>query len=125
MRKGVVDIPVWGRGVGRTHHKRPGFVSDMCGCSGYRLGTYGMELCETMSGFINYDLMHQIERVVDAGVIKEIGDDKETEERHLSELSRRIAALDDVEVYTVITALVKHHRDTFIKVLENMEGEKQ
>lgn len=78
-----------------------------------------------MSGFINYDLMHQIERVVDAGVIKEIGDDKETEERHLSELSRRIAALDDVEVYTVITALVKHHRDTFIKVLENMEGEKQ
>ena len=76
-----------------------------------------------MSSFINYDLMHDIERVVDAGVIKEIGDDKDTEERHLSELARRMAALDDVEVYTVITALIKHHRDTFIKTLEHMEGE--
>lgn len=76
-----------------------------------------------MSSFINYDLMHDIERVVDAGVIKEIGDDKDTEERHLSELARRMAALDDVEVYTVITALIKYHRDTFIKTLEHMEGE--
>jgi len=74
-----------------------------------------------MSGFINYDLMKDIERVVDAGVINEVGDDTENEERHLSELSRRIAALDQVEVYTVIKSLIKYHRETFINVLEDME----
>lgn len=76
-----------------------------------------------MSGYINYDLMDNIERVVDAGVIKEIGDDKDTEERHLSELARRMAALDEVEAYTVIVTLIKYHRETFIKTLEHMEGE--
>ena len=76
-----------------------------------------------MSGFINYDLMDKIERVIDSGVIQEVASDPEFDKRHLSELQRIIAAMDEKEIYTVIHALVKHHRELFIRTLEDMEKE--
>ena len=76
-----------------------------------------------MSGFINYNLINDIDRVVDAGVVGEIGDDSQMEERHISELDRRMAALDEKEAYVVTKALVKYHRETFVKTLEDIEKE--
>lgn len=76
-----------------------------------------------MSGFINYDLMNDIERVVDAGVIQEVTSDPSFDERHLSELSRIVTAMDEKEIYTVIKAIVKSHRETLVKTLEDIEKE--
>lgn len=76
-----------------------------------------------MSGFINYDLMNDIERVVDAGVIQEVTSDPSFDERHLSELSRIVMAMDEKEIYTVIKAIVKSHRETLVKTLEDIQKE--
>ena len=76
-----------------------------------------------MSGFINYDLMNDIERVVDAGVIQEVTSDPSFDERHLSELSRIVTAMDEKEIYTVIKAIVKSHRETLVKTLEDIQKE--
>ena len=78
-----------------------------------------------MSGFINYDLMDHVERIVDAGVIKEVTGDPEYEERHLSELFRIVASMDEKEIYTVIRSAVKHHRQTVAKTLEELQKESE
>lgn len=78
-------------------------------------------------GFINYDLMNDIERVIDAGVLNDFVDDKTNDERHLSELYRIVSAMDDKEVYTVIKSIVAHHRLVLVTTLEKLneeEGEK-
>ena len=72
---------------------------------------------------VNYGMKKELERVVDAGVIGEIGNDSEIEDRHIAELIQRISALDDKEVYVVTKSLVKYHRHMFIKTLDLMEGE--
>ena len=77
-----------------------------------------------MSGaHINYKTQRKIERIVDAGVIGEIGDDSELEIRHITELEDRMKALDDKEVFVVINTLVKYHREIFVKTLEYLEKE--
>ena len=76
-----------------------------------------------MSGFINYDLMNKIERIVDAGVLNEVSSDPTYDERHLSELYRIIANMDEKEIYTAIRSAVKHHRETVVKTLEELQKE--
>lgn len=78
-----------------------------------------------MSGFINYDLMNKIERIVDAGVIQEVSSDPTYDERHLSELFRIVASMDEKEIYTVIRSAVKHHRQTVAKTLEELQKESE
>ncbi len=76
-----------------------------------------------MNAHINYKTQRKIERVVDAGVIGEIGDESELEIRHITELEDRMKALDDKEVFVVINTLVKCHREMFVKTLEYLERE--
>lgn len=76
-----------------------------------------------MSGFIDFDLVKDIKKAHKAGVFTDMGDESENEERHVSELERRMAALDEKETYVTIKTLVKHHRRTVIKTFEYMEKE--
>lgn len=73
--------------------------------------------------FVNYALIKDINRAYQARVFTNMGDLSENEERHVSELERRMAALDDKETYIAIRTLVKHHRKTVVKSLEYMEKE--
>lgn len=76
-----------------------------------------------MSGFIDFDLVKDINKAHEAGVFEEMGDESENEERHVSELKRRMAALDEKETFVTLQALIKHHRKTVIKTFEFMEKE--
>ena len=75
--------------------------------------------------FVNFALMKDIQKAIDAGIIHPNAEDNEYEENHLSELERRMRALDEVEDYVTVKALVKHHRQTFVRILDymNKEGE--
>lgn len=91
---------------------------------GTRVSAYGMELSQMIvigETFVNYGLLKDIEGAVKAGVIKK-GIDNEDESRHVSELERRLSALDDKETYIAIKTLIKHHKKTVLKTLEYMEG---
>ena len=68
--------------------------------------------------FINYKLMDDIERIVDAGVMQEVSDDPTYEDRHLSKLYKMVAAMDDLEVYTIIKSAVENHKETVQKSLD-------
>ena len=78
-----------------------------------------------MSGFINFSLIKNIKQAVISKVIKQYCLDTEEEERHLSELERRMIALDEVEVYVVTRTFINHHRDIFARTLEYIEKEQK
>lgn len=75
--------------------------------------------------FINFTLVHYLEKAIGAGVVKGdyIGTDKE--QCHISELERILSAFDEEEVLVATKTFIKHHRKTFTKILEyiNKEGE--
>lgn len=73
--------------------------------------------------FVNYTLLRDIDKAYKAGVFPDKGIDNEDEDRYLSELERRMTALDDKSVYVAIKAFVKHHRKTVVRTLEYMEKE--
>ena len=81
--------------------------------------------------FVNYALVKDYKRAHKAGVFHDQGDETENEERHMSELERRMAALDEKETYVTVKTLVEQHRETVIKTLEYLnkikekEGEKK
>lgn len=75
--------------------------------------------------FISYALLKDIKKAHKAGVFEDMGDDSEEEDRHVSELERRMAALDEKETYITVRTLIQNHRRTFIKTLEYMEGEQK
>ena len=79
-----------------------------------------------MKGFINYTLMDDIRGAFAARVFLEMGDTSEEEDRHLSELERRMIALDEKETYVVVKTLSESHWDTFLKSIKYLkkEGEK-
>lgn len=70
--------------------------------------------------FINYELMDDIEQIVDAGVLKEVTDDPTYGDRHLSKLYKMVAAMQEDEIYTIIKSACDHHRDTVQKSLEHI-----
>ena len=73
--------------------------------------------------FVNYALLKIIIRAFKARVFEEMGDVSEDEERHVSELERRMKALDEKEVFIAVSTFVKHHRKTVVKTLEFIEKE--
>lgn len=79
--------------------------------------------------FVDYALVKDVTRAYQARVFDEMGDLSENEERHISELSRRMAALDEKETYIAIKTLVENHLDTVKRTLNYLkvkkEGEKE
>lgn len=75
---------------------------------------------------INYLLLRDIKEIIDAGVVN--GTYSNFNEPSISELERRIKALDEIDVYVVVQTLVKCRRKLFVDILEYMnkkEGEKK
>lgn len=76
--------------------------------------------------FINFALVRSIKDAIAAGVIKGDYIDKDKEQCHISELERILTALDEEEVFVATKTFIKHHRKTFVRILEYLdkEGEK-
>lgn len=78
--------------------------------------------------FVNYSLVKDYKKAHKAGVFRDLGIEDENEERCMSELERRMAALDEKETYIAVKTFIEHHRETVIKTLEYLnkkEGEKR
>ena len=78
--------------------------------------------------FVSYTLLEDLRKAYAAGVFHEMGDISENEDRYVSELERRMMALDEKSTYIAIKALVSQHFDTVVKslaYLKKQEGEKQ
>lgn len=74
--------------------------------------------------YVNYALLDDIRKAFSARVIDDMGVDSEEEDRHVSELERRMAALDEKETYIAVKTLIATHRDTFKKAVKYIkEGE--
>lgn len=76
---------------------------------------------------IDYRLKEDLEDAERAGVFVDMSVPGENEDRHVSELGRRMKALDEKETYITVRALVMNHWETFsksIQYLKNKEGEK-
>ena len=76
-----------------------------------------------MNGFINYSLMDDVRGAFAARVFSEMGDTSEDEDRHISELERRMIALDEKETYVVVKTLSENHWDTFLKSIRYLKKE--
>lgn len=76
--------------------------------------------------FVNYALLRFIKKGFAARVFDEFGDDSEDEDRHVSELDRRMRALDQKEVFVTVKAIVESNWETFAKtiIFLKQEGEK-
>lgn len=73
--------------------------------------------------FVNYALVKDTRSAHRAGVFEDMGDDSEDEDRHISELERRMSALDEKETYITVKTLINTHKQTFIKTLEYLQKE--
>lgn len=81
---------------------------------------------EIGENFVNYKLGEEIDKAYDAGVFPDKGIENEDEDRHVSELERRMTALDEKEVFITVKTFVEHHFNTLtktLKYLKNKEGE--
>lgn len=70
---------------------------------------------------VDYALLKELDEAEEAGVFKGIGVPGENENRHVSELSYRMKALDDKETYIAVKALVTTHWEAFKRTLEYLE----
>lgn len=78
-----------------------------------------------MSDGINWLLAEEIKDAINAGAINEKYCN--FNEPSISELERRMKALDEIDVYVVVKTLVKYRRELFVRILEYMnkkEGER-
>ena len=73
------------------------------------LPAISLEVGET---FVDYALCKNVKQANKAGVFEDIGIDSEEEDRHISELQRRMTALDEKETYVVVKTLVETHMKT-------------
>ena len=73
--------------------------------------------------FIDYGLLKDIEAAYRAKVFPDMGVEDEDEERYVSELDRRMTALDEKSVYVTVRAFVKGHRETLIRAIEHIQKE--
>ena len=80
---------------------------------------------EIGEAFVDYALCRNVKGAHKAGVFEDMGVEGEEEDRHISELERRMTALDDKETYVVVKTLVENHKRTVAKTLEYMEGERK
>lgn len=70
---------------------------------------------------IDYALCEDLEQAEEAGVFIGIGIPGENEDRHCSELARRMDALDAKEIYITVKTLATNHWDTFSKSILYLE----
>lgn len=75
--------------------------------------------------FVNYALKSNVQQAFAARVFDEFGDDSEEEDRHISELERRMTALDDKETYIVVKTLTESHWETFKRSIKYLKGGEQ
>jgi len=73
--------------------------------------------------FVDYGLLKDLESAYRAKVFPDMGVEGEDEERYVSELKRRMTALDEKSVYIAIRAFVDAHRTTVIRSLEYLQKE--
>lgn len=69
-----------------------------------------------MSGGVNWMLASEIKEAIDSGVID--GMYSNFNEPSISELERRIKALDEIDTYVVVKTLVEYRRGLFVNILE-------
>lgn len=76
--------------------------------------------------FVDYELCRYLEKAHKAGVFENMGIQGENEDRHVSELDRRMRALDEKEVFITVKAIVENNWETFAKtiIFLKKEGEK-
>ena len=86
------------------------------------LPTISIEIGEV---FVDYGLCDEIDRAYEVGVFEDKGVEGENEDRHLSELNRRMVALDSKEVFVVTRAILENHKETVKRTIKFMEGEKR
>ena len=80
-----------------------------------------------MSGFIDYELYDDLERLEEEGFFTEGTKLTQMNMRSISELKRLVRGMDQREVYTIIKAAVRYHFDVVQKTLyelQRQEGEK-
>lgn len=70
---------------------------------------------------IDYQLKETIKEAYKAKVFSDIGVQDENEDRHCSELSNRMKALDDKETFIVTKVLATNHWEVFKRTLEYLE----
>lgn len=70
---------------------------------------------------IDYALCSDLEEAEEAGVFTGIGIKGENEDRHCSELARRMNALDSKEIYITVKTLATYHWETFSKSILYLE----
>ena len=70
---------------------------------------------------VDYALCEDLEGAKAAGVFVDIAVPGENEDRHVSELGRRMKALDEKETYITVRALVMNHWETFSKSIQYLE----
>lgn len=70
---------------------------------------------------VDYLLKKDLEIAEKAGLFKDCGVPGENEDRHISELGRRMAALDDKEIYVTLRAIVLNHWEAFSKSILYLE----
>lgn len=71
--------------------------------------------------FVNYALCRDLVEAHAAGVFPEMGIEGEDEDRHVSELERRMKALDEKEVYIAVKTFIENHMRTVVRSLEYMQ----
>ena len=70
---------------------------------------------------IDYALCKDLDEAEEAGVFVDMSVPGENEDRHVSELGRRMKALDEKETYIAVRALVMNHWETFSKSIQYLE----
>ena len=70
---------------------------------------------------VDYALCEDLIDAEKAGVFTDMSVPGENEDRHVSELGRRMKALDEKETYITVRALVMNHWDTFSKSIQYLE----
>ena len=76
-----------------------------------------------MTDGINYTLLREIKKAIDSGTLNATYSN--FNEPSISELERRIRALDEIDVYVVVKTLVKYRRQLFVDILEYMNKQEQ
>lgn len=70
--------------------------------------------------FVDYALAKDVKGASEAGIF-DMGIDSEEEDRHISELERRVAAFDGKEIYITIKTIIENNWETFSKSIQYLE----
>ena len=71
--------------------------------------------------FVNYALCKDLVGAHRAGVFPDMGIESAQEDRYVSELERRMKALDEKSVYIAVKSFAEEHRETVIRTLDYLD----